>query len=217
MPMLLKFCGVQTMTDYGLVVQSQADYIGFIFAPSKRKVNPEEVGDWVRRIGTNQKKLVGVFVNAEETEIAQVLHSVPLDVLQLHGNEMPTVVQKVKKRFNLSIWKALPHGPNTMPLMKKYHGFVDGFLIDTKVKGAFGGTGQSFDWTHVPVYIKESHHLEVPCFIAGGIHAMNVEDLLTYAPDGIDVSSGIEKNGQKDRMKIQVIERKVKRNDVYTP
>jgi phosphoribosylanthranilate isomerase len=93
--------------------------------------------------------------------------------------------------------------------MKKYAEAADGFVIDSKVKDAFGGTGQTFDWSKVPCYIQAAEELNKTLFIAGGIAPDNIHQLLELHPPGIDISSGIEQNGKKDETLLTRLEERV--------
>ncbi|WP_052366038.1 hypothetical protein [Geomicrobium sp. JCM 19055] len=83
--------------------------------------------------------------------------------------------------------------------MSAYAPIVDGFIVDAGTKTERGGTGQTFDWKKAPTYIHFAKQLNVPLYIAGGVHEHNVQQLLEMQPDGIDVSSGIETEGKKRR------------------
>ncbi|MFC3882716.1 phosphoribosylanthranilate isomerase [Bacillus songklensis] len=207
---ILKYCGMTCEEDYQLVLTSKATHIGFIFAKeSKRYVEPEEVRRWVTKFGKGQKKLVGVFVNESMEQVWNTALQVPLDVIQLHGAETIEDVRGLKTQGAAEVWKAIPHSDQTIEKMQEYADVVDAFLIDSKVKGQFGGTGQAFNWGFVPVYQRFAKTAGIPCIIAGGIDADNMVQLSSYGIDGIDVSSGIETNGRKDGEKIQKIEREI--------
>ncbi|KKI88782.1 N-(5'-phosphoribosyl)anthranilate isomerase [Bacillus sp. SA1-12] len=206
---LLKFCGVRSFEDYKLVSKSNADYIGFIFAESKRRVDPRSVKEWISNVDFSGKKLVAVFVNPSEVEINQVLKEVPIDVIQFHGNESVEEIKKIRDTFKGAVWKALHHHSNTLEEMEDYQDIVDGFIIDSRLKGQWGGTGVSFDWSAVPKYIMFSRNNNKLCFIAGGVNENNIEKLLTYNPQAIDLSSGIEVDEQKSKDKIQEVEERV--------
>lgn len=205
----VKFCGNQSMEDLHLGLTSKADYLGLIFASSKRKVDPIEVGRWLASDKKNTS-LVGVFVNPTFEEIDHVMNYVPLDIIQCHGHESISLLNEIKERFNRPVWKAIHHDENSLDHMKSYFNIADGYVVDSKVKGMWGGTGTRFDWQHVPQYIEEGHRQNVPCFIAGGITQENVHELLGYHPYGIDLASGIETNGKKDQLKMNDIERRVR-------
>lgn len=209
---LLKFCGVRTKEDLEIVTRSKADYIGFIFAESKRRVDPKVVKEWLASVDISSKQVVAVFVNPTIKEINEVLTVFPIDVIQLHGNESVSDIMELKKSYTGSVWKALHHHQQTLEELEIYKDVVDGFIIDSRIKGQWGGTGVSFDWSAIPNYIKFSEDHNKLCFIAGGVNETNIQKLLTYKPQGIDLSSGIEVNDKKSRDKINQIEERVYSN-----
>lgn len=208
---VLKLCGNHSLQDLKLSVKSGAPFIGIVFAESKRKVDPTLCGEWLKQIEKGkEQKYVGVFVNPTLQEISHVLSHVPLDIIQFHGDESPAKIIEIKLSTGLTVWKAIHHNQNGINKMKSFNRVVDGYVIDSKVKGAWGGTGSSFDWESIPEYNKEAERQGVQCLIAGGITPLNVEEILTYSPQGIDISSGIETNGSKDSEKIQLIMARLK-------
>lgn len=209
MAVRLKYCGNRTASDLQKSAQSKADYVGLIFAESKRKVEVEAVKQWLQYISLGDKQLVGVFVDAPIDKITYAASQLPLAVIQCHGNETAEYIAKIKEATGLSVWKAIHHDGNALAKMRQYAGIADGYVVDSRVSGAWGGTGISFDWENVPFYLEEAARQAVPCFIAGGITPENVEKLLSYRPYGIDISSGIEENGEKSAKKMKEIEKKV--------
>ncbi|MFV8828365.1 phosphoribosylanthranilate isomerase [Alkalihalobacterium sp. APHAB7] len=210
----LKFCGNHSLHDVNNVINSQAEYIGFVFAESKRKVTAEDVNSWLKSVPTNHtKRVVALFVNATISEIEEIVSKVPVDIIQCHGHETPELVQEIKQRVKKTIWKVIHHKEKAWQNMSDYAPFVDAFIIDSKVKGQWGGTGITFNWGHIPKYIEQGKSLQRPVFIAGGINPSNVDELLTYYPDGIDISSGIEKDGTKDKTLIKLIEERITNHD----
>ncbi|WP_408006308.1 phosphoribosylanthranilate isomerase [Pseudalkalibacillus sp. A8] len=202
----LKICGMRGQEDYEVVEKSSADYAGFIFTDSKRYISPEEVGKWINP--DSKLKHVGVFVNPTLTEIEKTLKLVQLDVIQLHGNESKSYVSEVRENFGIEIWKALTHSEVTLTHMEDYCSVVNGYVIDTKVKGKWGGTGITFDWKAIPSYVEKAEKMKKGCFIAGGIKPSNIKECLTYKPTGIDLSSGVEENERKSpRLINDLIER----------
>ncbi|MCA1010123.1 phosphoribosylanthranilate isomerase [Halobacillus halophilus] len=209
---IIKFCGNRSLSDLTKTASSSATHLGFIFVrKTKRYVRPELAGRWVRQIRPKQK-LVGVFIDPSIEEIEEVLHFVPLDVIQLHGNEKVSDLLKIKESFGLPVWKVIHHQQNGKNQMEVFQGVADGYLIDSKVKGVSGGTGVRFDWEAIPEYRDIAFEQGVPCLIAGGVTPENVAELIAYRPEGIDISSGIEKDEQKDLSKIQAITKEVERN-----
>lgn len=205
---VIKFCGVQNLNDLKVVCHSLADYIGFIFAESKRKVDPLLVAEWLEEVDTT-KKIVAVFVNPTDDEIENVLKHVPVDVIQFHGNETIDQIRRIGHSFDGQLWKALHHHDKTIEEMEHYHSVIDGFVIDSRTKGQWGGTGVRFDWDAVPHYIDLANRLKKICLIAGGVNEKNISELLSLHPQGIDLSSGIEINQKKSSEKVYKIEERV--------
>ncbi|TWI58863.1 phosphoribosylanthranilate isomerase [Halalkalibacter nanhaiisediminis] len=210
---LLKLCGNHSEGDIEVVFHSSADYVGFVFAKSKRKVERNQVIEWLEKQGPKgNKKLVALFVNAATKDIVQAIEGIPFDIIQCHGNESAEQVAEVKDKTGLDVWKVIHHNEDALSLMKTYKGIADGYIVDCKVGNQWGGTGVSFDWKYTPSYINEGRVQQVPVFIAGGIKPMNIDELLRYQPDGIDVSSGIEENGKKSSKLIRQLEERMNRN-----
>lgn len=202
----LKFCGNRSLEDWKRVRVSGVPYAGFIFANSVRRVTNEQVKSWLSEYPPlNDMKVVGVFVNPELEELAQTVSEVPLDVLQLHGNETPAFAAKVKQMTGKTIWKVIHHDKKSLGQMKRYEGIVDGYIVDTKLPGQWGGTGKRFDWDSISSYQAAAAEQMVPLFVAGGIKPDNLQELISYHPDGIDVSSGIETDDKKDITKMNTI------------
>jgi phosphoribosylanthranilate isomerase len=198
----LKLCGNHSLQDLEIAAQSNATHIGVIFAESKRQVKPEQLAHWLKKVEISAQ-LVGVFVHASVTEIDNVLRHVDLDVIQCHGKESVEEVEEIKQRFAKPVFKAVHHQEKGLKQLQQFADVADGYVIDSKVKGAWGGTGVSFDWDSIPDYTKEARRQQKLCFIAGGINPDNVESCMSYAPIGIDLSSGIETEGRKNNLKLQ--------------
>ncbi|MDR0139796.1 phosphoribosylanthranilate isomerase [Metabacillus idriensis] len=206
---LIKLCGNHSLEDLKLTSKSDADYLGLIFAESKRIVEALDVKEWLKEVETEDKQLVAVFVNARLDEIEQVMNELPIDVIQCHGSETVKEIAEIKHHFKREVWKALPHYEGTLSDMKLYAEAADGFVIDSKVKDAFGGTGRTFDWSKVPCYIQAAEAINKTLFIAGGLTPDNIEQLLGLHPPGIDISSGIEQYGKKDEALLTRLEERV--------
>jgi phosphoribosylanthranilate isomerase len=208
----LKLCGNHSLSDFQVVTKSKrANYIGVIFADSKRQVNPHDLKDWLKKAPLpSYQKLVGVFVNPSLTEVSEVLQHVPLDLIQCHGNETVETILSIKEAFELPVFKAIHHQKEGWRQLKQYEGVVDGYVVDSKVKGAWGGTGIKFEWESIPCYLKEANRQGVTCLIAGGINAENVDGCIVYHPHGIDLSSGIEVDGRKSEEQLQRLEERMK-------
>ncbi|MCB7153390.1 phosphoribosylanthranilate isomerase [Bacillus stercoris] len=204
----LKYCGIRSLKDLQLAAQSQADYLGFIFAESKRKVSPQDVKKWLNQVRV-EKKVAGVFVNESIERMSRIAKELKLDVIQLHGDESPADAAALRKLTDCEIWKALHHHHNTTQEITRFIDNVDGFVIDSSVKGARGGTGVAFSWDCVPEYQRAV--IGKRCFIAGGVNPDSVTGLLKWQPAGIDLASGIEKNGQKDKNLMRLLEERMNR------
>ncbi|KAF1679832.1 phosphoribosylanthranilate isomerase [Bacillus mexicanus] len=206
---VLKYCGIRSLQDLQLAAGSQADYLGFIFvAESKRNVSPYDVKKWLSQVRI-EKQVAGVFVNESIEKMSRIAEDLNLDVIQLHGDENPAEAGALRMIADCEIWKALHHHENTLHEIARFKDDVDGFVIDSSVKGARGGTGVSFSWDCVPEYQQAATGKR--CFIAGGVNPDTITDLLTYKPAGIDLASGIEKNGQKDQNLMRLLEERMNR------
>lgn len=214
--MNIKLCGNRSLLDTELACQSDADYVGFVFANSKRQVTPKQVSNWVRNVEVGpDQQFVGVFVNERLENIQHAVNQASLHVVQLHGTETPQFVELVKKACNVAVWKVIHHDEHALLRMDEYRHVADAFLIDNKSNSAWGGTGTAFDWSFVPQYVEKAHSFQKPCFIAGGVNATNVCELMKHKPDGIDLASGVETNLRKDKQKIIELQERVTTNDNY--
>jgi phosphoribosylanthranilate isomerase len=207
--MLVKYCGNRSFQDLSLTAKTKADFLGLIFSKSKRMVDPQEVKKWLSAINLNGKQLVGVFVNEPLQNMIDITQFLSLSVIQCHGHESPQFLARLKEKTNVAVWKAIHHREDALKYMKSFKGIVDGFVIDSFSSSQWGGTGQKFDWATIPRYIEEARNQNATCFIAGGIRLENIEELLQYEIDGIDISSGIERNDKKDWFTIKQIEERV--------
>ncbi|MFC0559888.1 phosphoribosylanthranilate isomerase [Halalkalibacter alkalisediminis] len=208
---LLKLCGNHSIDDTNLSLASSADYVGFVFAESKRQVTREQLKTWLLNRELKEKKLVALFVNETANTIQSLILDLPIDIIQCHGSETAKEIAKIKQVTCLPVWKAIHHNSEALQVMRTYHGSVDGYIVDCKVGNQWGGTGVSFDWTYIPAYLQEGRTQGVPVFIAGGIRPENIDQVLSYEPDGIDVSSGIEENGNKCNKLIKQLEERMNR------
>ncbi|WP_059105117.1 phosphoribosylanthranilate isomerase [Shouchella shacheensis] len=204
--MKLKYCGLHHADDVSAAAAGRSDYVGFVFAKSKRQVTRDSVAQWLASGQLGGKKAVALFVHEEPKVIAETVCGVAIDVIQCHGKENPETIQQVKEETGLPVWKAIHHSSDALSEMQRFDAVADGYVVDCNVADEWGGTGESFDWAHVPRYIEEGRRQGVPIFIAGGITPENIASLLAYDPDGIDVSSGIEKDGRKSLQRMRELE-----------
>lgn len=179
----IKFCGLRTLDDIFYANELVPDYIGFVFAPkSKRYVTPAQAEQF--RNALSKKILaVGVFVNENPAQVAELLNNGIIDAAQLHGNEDDAYIQNLRGVTKKIIIKAF-WSDNIAAADKSHADFI---LID-----AGAGDGKTFDWTLIKNLRREY-------FLAGGLNPDNVGDAIKLLnPFAVDVSSGIETDGRKD-------------------
>ncbi|WP_062269866.1 phosphoribosylanthranilate isomerase [Endozoicomonas arenosclerae] len=198
----IKVCGVTSVEDALEAVQAGADALGLNFyAPSKRFLSiskAQEIAAAVPPFIT----LVGLFVDAEDEVIQNVLDQVPLDLLQFHGNETDQECERWRRKYI----KALRVRPGTSieECAAAYPGAC-GLLLDSYRKGVPGGTGEAFDWQLIP------DNLDKPIILAGGLNPDNVSKAIEQvAPFAVDVSSGVENERGKDPEKMKAFVEAVK-------
>lgn len=187
----IKICGISTADALEATIAARADYAGFVFfPPSPRNVLPRDAAPLGERAGGRIGR-VGLFVNANDADIADAVTAAKLDVLQLHGSETPARAAELKARFGLTVWKALPVATaEDVTKADAYVGAVDMVLFDAKTpKGSLpGGMGLSFDWSLLAAYKGA-----LPWGLAGGLNAANVgEAIRTTRAPLVDASSGVE-------------------------
>jgi len=221
---MVKICGLQDVEVLKSMVHLPLDYVGFVFAPSRRRVSAEQAAVLAAVLAAWQTAKVpgaaGVFVNPEMAELRELLTKVNLDVIQLHGHEGPEFCLEVKRAFpQVQVWKALSvingnnKTGNSCNSIAGYAGVIDALLLDAYDPHQRGGSGQTFAWEEIPAYREQAAELGLPLFIAGGLHPGNVGELLDgYAPDGVDVSSGVETDGVKDLAKMTAFVERVKQS-----
>lgn len=192
----IKICGIRRNEDVEIVNKYIPDYVGFVFANSKRKVTVSCAQALSLRLQENIKK-VGVFVNEDYETVKSIADAVKLDILQFHGSESNDYINSFKA---YEVWKAFSlTSEKDVELIKKCS--ADAFLIDSKDGNKVGGTGKVFDW-NILKNIKS--YIGKPIIAAGGLDEDNVEMCIKELnPFGVDVSSGVETEGFKDEAKIK--------------
>ncbi|MCS7235836.1 MAG: phosphoribosylanthranilate isomerase [Armatimonadota bacterium] len=198
----VKICGIRTAAAALAAAEAGADAVGFVFyPPSPRFVRPEEAARLSRLLPPFVLR-VGVFVNAPVEVVREIADHVGLDLVQLHGDEPPEVCAQMPRR----VIKALRvDGPEAVRRLRDYPRCA--VLLDTHVRGRYGGTGQRFDWSLV-------QHLDRPVILSGGLTPDNVGEAIHQArPYAVDVSSGVETDGHKDPRKIAAFVRAVRDAD----
>ena len=189
----VKICGLSTKGAVETAVSVGVDYIGFVFAPSKRQVTLDQAAELAEIIPADVKK-VGVFVSPSRAQLLEAINKVGLDLVQIHGQVPDDLFENLPCA---SIQAVQVDGEGHVPNSQ-----ADYLLFDAPV----AGSGQTFDWGKL-----DTTGLAQPFFIAGGLHEDNVEEAIQhFTPYAVDVSSGVESNGQKDHEKIRRFIERVK-------
>jgi phosphoribosylanthranilate isomerase len=191
---------------------SGADAIGMVFyGRSPRHVSITQAAQLAATLPPFVS-VVGLFVNAEAAFVREVLASVPLDVLQFHGDESPEFCAQFARPYLKAI--RVKAGVDLLQCAARFH-IAKGLLLDAHVEGIAGGTGATFDWAVIP------KQLPLPIILSGGLDAENVAAAIKQVrPYAVDVSSGVESGGVeaskgiKDAAKIAAFINEVKRTDV---
>lgn len=198
----VKICGLSRPIDIDIVNETHPDYIGFVFAKSKRQVNEETALELRRRLSI-EIPVVGVFVNEAPDRIRQICQAGIVDMVQLHGDEDEAYILELKRRITKPVIKAV-RVRSTGDIKKAAAMTSDYLLLDAYKEDEYGGSGITFDWSVIK-------NLTKPFFLAGGIHTDNAEKAITLTnPYCIDVSSGVETEGYKDKKKVSDLIAKVR-------
>lgn len=206
--MIVKICGLRTVEHARIAAAAGADLIGLVFAPSRRQISPGEgaaIVEALHRHPGPRPLAVGLFVNATAAAINAVSAQVGLDLIQLSGDEtledaaairLPVIKAcRMDGSAHEGAWRAqaervaadesLHAGPRLM--------------IDAHVPGAYGGTGIQADWAQAAAWAAY-----LPIILAGGLNSQNVAAAIAQVrPWGVDVSSGVERDGTKDPQQIE--------------
>lgn len=189
----IKICGLKRMEDIEIVNKYKPDYIGFVFADSKRKVSY----NLARKIKQNLDpsiKSVGVFVDADIDEILNLYNDGIIDFAQLHGRESEDYIKKLRQKSNchLKIINSIEMSDKT-DLLKYDNSMADYLLLDSGK-----GSGKTFDWQLIRNDLKKEF------FLAGGLNTDNISlAIKDVNPFAVDLSSSLETDGYKDEIKIK--------------
>ncbi|KPL57903.1 phosphoribosylanthranilate isomerase [Rossellomorea vietnamensis] len=196
----VKVCGIRRQVEAEWALEAGADAIGFVFADSKRKVNVEKAAEISKSISSDLLK-IGVFVNESKERMEEIFHLVQLDYVQLHGDESVEFCETL----NLPFIKAISvKERKDIDGIEKFPGEM--ILLDSGKGPHRGGNGTTFNWDYAHS-INIPHHL----ILAGGLNPDNVrEAIIKVRPSMVDVSSGVETDGEKDRLKIEAFIREAK-------
>ena len=189
----VKICGLSTASAVETACQSGADYIGFVFAESHRRVSLEQAQKLAALVPATVQK-VGVFVSPSLAELQEAISMASLDLVQIHGDFdeelLPQIGRPVIRAYQVK------------GALKGFSQQADYLLFDAPL----AGSGQTFDWQTF-----DKGQIHQPFFIAGGLNTGNVREAIQhFAPYAVDVSSGVETDGQKDLKKIKEFIERVK-------
>ena len=194
----IKICGLSRLCDIEAVNESKPEYMGFVFAESRRQVTPGHAEELRAKLSPDITP-VGVFVNEAIENVLRLIQNGIIDAIQLHGAEDEEYIKKLKESTNKPVIKAVSV-ERVGDVQKWIQTSADYLLLDNKN----GGTGQAFDW-HLIGELKK------PFFLAGGLNSQNIKSaILTTSPFAVDISSGVETDGVKDKEKISSIIRRIR-------
>lgn len=198
----IKICGLTRAEDIRAVNEYLPDYIGFVFARSRRQVTEDEAKQ-LKEMLSPEIKAAGVFVNDEIGRIERLCSQGIIDLVQLHGDEDEDYIGSIRAVTDKEIIKAVRVNTSE-DITKAFGSKADYLLLDTYHKQQYGGSGIAFDWSLIQKPPRQY-------FLAGGINEDNILEAATnYQPFAVDVSSGVETDGIKDPKKIQSIIAKVR-------
>lgn len=193
----IKICGLFRLKDIEYVNKALPDYIGLVFAKSRRQVTRETAISLREQL---DKRIipVGVFVNEPAEHIAELYNLGVIQMAQLHGQESDAYIKALKQLCDIPIIKAVR--VDTQKDIQRGEASPGEYLL---LDNGEGGTGKQFEWSLIS-------NIKKPYFLAGGINEANIQDAMDLHPFCIDISSGAESNGKKDRDKILNLVQKVR-------
>ncbi|MBQ3165658.1 MAG: phosphoribosylanthranilate isomerase [Lachnospiraceae bacterium] len=204
----VKICGLKTLEEISLVNKYLPEYVGFVFAPSKRQVNDAQAKKMKEQLDP-RIQTVGVFVNEPQQYIVSLCKQGILDVVQLHGEEDNQYIKELRKKCKVPIIKAI-RVQNAGQVKAEVQSDADFLLFDTYKKESYGGSGEGFKLAILKQILEEETVVK-PFFIAGGLTLENVDRVFhEVACYGVDVSSGVENDNKKDEEKVQKFIRQVR-------
>lgn len=213
--MWIKICANTNLGDAQMAAELGADAVGFVFAPSRRRVTAKDVAQITPHLPANVER-VGVFDSLYAEEIAAAVREAGLTAVQLHGGGEFVLARRLNDLFEGKIriiqtvhW-AVDAGEESAKAVRqrlnaiRSGGIIERVLIDSKVGQATGGTGVSFDWAAARDVLQSGGH-RLKMIVAGGLRPDNVAEAITQLnPWGVDVASGVEKGpGRKDPEKLR--------------
>ncbi len=197
----IKLCGLRTRADIEAANALRPDFVGFVLDETRRRYVPPETLRALRAALSPEIKTVGVFVDAPAGTVAALLNDGTLDLAQLHGHEDEAYLAAVRARTEKPLVQAFQIR-SAADLARAAASTADGLLLDSGC-----GTGARFDWTPLRDFRR-------PYFLAGGLTPENVgAAVAALHPAGVDVSSGVETNGAKDKTKMAAFVEAVRKAD----
>ena len=198
---MVKFCGIRTMADADAVNEIHPDFAGFVFAPGRKRTIDADTAVSLRNAIDPDIRTVGVFKDQPMEDVIQISESGSIDVIQLHGSESEGYVREIRSLTGLEVIRAFTVSAKEDAVACSYT-CADRLMFDS---GA--GSGETFDWSSLSGIGR-------PFFLAGGLDADNVyEAIIEVRPFAVDVSSGIETEGNKDKTKMRAFMEAVRRAD----
>ena len=191
----IKICGLKRLDDIEIVNKYKPDYIGFVFADSKRKVTSDLACKMKKNLDSSIKS-VGVFVDEDIDVIIKLYDEGIIDIAQLHGLENEEYIKKLKQKSNyqLEIINAIEMSDEKD--LKEYDNSLADYLLLDNGKGS----GKTFDWRLIRKDLKKEF------FLAGGLNSKNISKAIEeFNPYAVDLSSGVETDGYKDELKIKEV------------
>ena len=195
----VKICGITRLEDAELAASLGAWALGFILWPRSKRAVEEAVAAGIARQVRRRVELVGVFVNPTLDEVAHAVDAIGLTHVQLHGDEGPVFATEAARRTGAKIIKAARVATAAdLQALERFR--TDFHLLDTKVEGKRGGSGESWDWS-----LAAQRRSKIPAILSGGLTADNVADgIAAVRPWAVDVASGVEASpGVKDHAKLE--------------
>jgi phosphoribosylanthranilate isomerase len=209
MSLWVKICGNTSLEDALLAAEAGADAVGFVFAPSPRRVSAEQVAAITLKLPSSIEK-IGVFVDSSFDEIETAVRDGGLTGVQLHFDGTEDLPLRLREKFGpgLRIVRALHYGPEVVGRIGVLAGDdrIDAVLIDSRTAKAVGGTGTSYDWNAAESLFRGAG---ARLIVAGGLTPSNVSEAVErLRPWGVDVVSGVEiAPGRKDPAKVRAFVR----------
>lgn len=207
----IKLCGMMRHEDIVYANEAMPDYVGFVFANTRRRITRQQAKEFKQALHKDIKA-VGVFVDADVQYVVELLRNGIIDIAQLHGQENQDYIERLKDMSDKPVIKAVKV-TNSSDIENAARLPVEYLLLDTYKKGVLGGTGERFDWDIIEA-VRDRGVGSIggkPFFLAGGLTLDNICEAQKVGAYGLDISSGIEKDGCKDREKMLAVVDKLRR------